>query len=81
MSTYHCAVCDTPIAKRHLMCAGHWRMVPSELQQRVYSAWFALQRHGGERCSIQPLRQTYQQARDDAVLVVARLVAGEEQAS
>lgn len=79
MDRHTCAVCDTPIGPSFLMCAGHWHMVPRELKQRVYSGWFALQRHGGPRCTMPHLLQAYQAARDEAVLVVARMVAGEEQ--
>jgi hypothetical protein len=74
-----CAVCDTPIGPSFLMCAGHWHMVPRELKQRVYRAWAALQRHGGvERANLPHLSAVYQAAREEAVLVVARNVAGEE---
>jgi hypothetical protein len=81
MSTHHCAVCDTPIGPSFLMCAGHWHMVPRELKQRVYRSWAALQRHGGARCSMTHLLHAHQQARVEAALVVARMVAGEEQPS
>jgi hypothetical protein len=73
-----CAVCDAPISHRLLMCHGHWHMVPAELQRRVYCAWWALQRHGGDRANFPQLETAYQGARDEAVLVVARMLAGSD---
>lgn len=33
----HANFCNTPCRPEHLMCARHWRMVPMDVQERVYS--------------------------------------------
>lgn len=33
----HARGCTTPVPPRLLMCARHWRMVPKDLQQRVWA--------------------------------------------
>lgn len=41
MITHTCAVpnCRRVIASRLLMCPQHWRLVPSDLQAKVYAAY------------------------------------------
>ncbi len=41
MSTHHCHArgCSTPVPPEMLMCRRHWRMVPRNLQQRVWDTY------------------------------------------
>lgn len=36
MHLCHAIGCTRPVQPRLLMCPRHWRMVPMEIQQRVY---------------------------------------------
>jgi hypothetical protein len=73
--------CKAGARDGHLMCAGHWRLVPHDLQQRVWTTWHAY------RVAIRPtnlprtdaalmdrLRATraYQDAAADAIAAVER---------
>lgn len=31
--------CNIQVSRRYLMCNGHWRRVPKEIQDRVYNGW------------------------------------------
>lgn len=46
-AAHHCHArrCQTPVPPRIMMCDRHWRMVPSDLQDRIYKAY----RPGQER--------------------------------
>lgn len=41
MITHSCSVpgCGRQIASKFLMCAPHWRCVPTDLQEKVYKAY------------------------------------------
>lgn len=41
MSNHHCHAndCPTPTPQSLLMCAKHWRLVPREMQSRVYQTF------------------------------------------
>lgn len=43
---YRCRAvgCQHVVLRTHLMCNGHWRMVPVGLRREVYAAWKVLRR-------------------------------------
>jgi len=47
MITTTCPVpgCDRTKPSTHLMCKGHWAMVPKDLRDEVWSAWKLRQKH------------------------------------
>lgn len=51
--------CELMVPRDQLMCFGHWRKVPGELQRIVLAQW-----NGGE------ISATYMQAREAAIQAV-----------
>lgn len=47
MTTTACPVphCDRVKNPTHLMCKGHWAMVPKELRDEVWASWKLRQKH------------------------------------
>ena len=54
--------CGRAISHEHLMCMGHWKMVPATLQKEVYSTWRNVRRD----------REAYADARERAIAAVER---------
>lgn len=66
-----CAVCSKVIRTGLLMCAHHWRMVPTDQQSRVYKSHARLARTGvREIHEWGKARTEYEAARDAAVATV-----------
>lgn len=47
MTKHRCPIegCEHQITQQLLMCRSHWRLVPRDLQTRVYRAWTAFCDH------------------------------------
>jgi hypothetical protein len=54
--------CGEAISPSHLMCQHHWRMVPKQLQTKVWSTWKALLRERTQKTI-----NAYYSARGDAI--------------
>lgn len=67
-SRHRCACCETLVHTRLLMCSRHWRLVPTDLQQRVNKTWFAL--NWGSFRNTATARDAYTAARKAAIEAV-----------
>jgi hypothetical protein len=67
MSAHHCHArgCRVPTEPEMLMCLRHWRMVPRDLQRRVWATY----RHG--QCDDKRPSQAWHEAADAAIAAVA----------
>jgi len=65
--TCHAIGCDTPVPPRLFMCRKHWRMVPEDMQARIWATY-----RRGQEVDKQPSR-AYLDATHDARLHVAQL--------
>ncbi|MFL9943679.1 hypothetical protein [Paraburkholderia graminis] len=74
MSGHHCHAndCPTPTPQKLLMCPKHWRMVPREMQNRVWETFKARSAAPGADPTSWG---DYYEAAADAVEHVARLEA------
>lgn len=61
----HATNCEVPVKPEYLMCRGHWAMVPSNLQRRVWRTY----RRG--QCDDRNPSREYLFAARDAVRFVA----------
>lgn len=68
--THACAVCPKAVAHGKLMCWTHWKLVPHEQQQAVYSTWRRWARSDRKGALATSLRQQYFAARDAAIASV-----------
>lgn len=68
MSAHHChaAGCKTPCKPEMLMCLKHWRMVPREIQKRVWATYVSGQ------CNLDPAPSAAWHAAADAAIVAVR---------
>lgn len=55
--------CGLSIAWNQLMCGRHWKMVPADIQERVYAGWRAVRNAGGTKL--------WREATRDAIAAVA----------
>lgn len=70
--TNRCPSCASPIPADRLMCRGHWRLVPADVQRRVWATWRRLNgsaRDGGHQARASALTD-YNRARNDAIEAV-----------
>lgn len=64
--TCHADGCTKPIAPAYLMCPAHWRMVPAEIQRRIWLLY-----RPGQEVDKRPTGQ-YMTAMRDAIAAVAK---------
>ncbi len=57
--------CKGTVRRGMLMCAPHWRLVPEDLNRRVYQTWDAFQLHRDAGTL-----EAYRAARDEAIAAV-----------
>lgn len=68
--------CTRSVRAGYLMCGGHWRQVPKDVQNRVWRTWRAFNRDGtAEQWT------DYADAREDALAAVAQPAPTEEETS
>ena len=74
-----CPCCGTRIQRGKLMCIGHWKMVPKDLQRAVNKTWREYRRSDYGHAAIMAIR-VYQKAVDDAIAAVMGKIQGKEAA-
>jgi len=71
----HADGCSKPIAPAYLMCPAHWRMVPAEIQRRIWLLY-----RPGQEVDKRPTGQ-YLSAMKDAIAAVAKAEEDQRQKS
>lgn len=66
--TCHIPHCNVSTPPKLLMCGKHWRMVPRNLQRRVYAHYQSGQERGEHRPT-----EAWHQAADEAIRAVVQL--------
>lgn len=76
--TCHAFNCDREIAPRFLMCPKHWRMVPRNLQVKVYATYRSGQEVDKQASSeyLKAAREAVEAVRDKESGILLKLITG-----
>lgn len=78
MAAHQCAlpVCPRALPRTMMFCRVHWPLVPRKLQHEVWDAWRAYDAQDGrDLAGYHRTRRAWEDARDRAVVAVARALA------